>query len=238
MQKIFFLEDGRKLTTIETCPDSWDVIQVPEIIFLTEEEKQKGMLLGYDLEKLLIVKQKLIEGLTPTQIDENKDLDVSRNSVYKYQKILSVKYTKIQRKDIENTVKSKSAFLSLLINNELSVQSTIEVFILLFLFFIVVSILLFKWKYDKYYDEQMIHKAEANRVHLLFTKVFDLTYKKYPIFVSTEKEYNHYRKLLKHRSEERRVGKSVDLGGRRSIKKKKHMHDSELEPHLHLGQTN
>src|SRR2546430_14910620 len=35
---------------------------------------------------------------------------------------------------------------------------------------------------------------------------------------------------LTERSEERRVGKSVDLGGRRIIKKKKDVHPSDLAP--------
>src|SRR2546430_11387934 len=71
--------------------------------------------------------------------------------------------------------------------------------------------------HDCYYEQisegNLIGKIENNLQHVGIVHVADVP--------RQARARDRRDRLFKHRSEERRVGKSVDLGGRRIIKKKK-----------------
>ncbi len=167
-----------------------------DITQLTDREKDKAIALGWNVENVLFVKEKLEAGWTPTAIGDTKI--VSRSTVYKYRKILSVKDTKKKKKDKKKTEKRRIVFHSSLIFMFLDIGNTMH----LLLPFLPPLVLLFVGKfwmdYRKYYAEMMEHKAVVGKLHLDFTDVFELSYQRDPIVVGSDHEKVYWVDMLKY----------------------------------------
>ncbi len=173
-----------------------------DVTQLTDREKDKAIALGWNVENVLFVKEKLEAGWTPTAIGDTKK--VSRSTVYKYRKILSVKDTKKEKKDKKKTEKRRIVFHSSLIFMFLDVGNTMH----LLLPFLPPLLLFFFGKiwmdYRKYYNEMMEHKENVKGLYLNFTKVFDLSYQRDPIMVYSDHEKVYWVDMLKHYNNTRR----------------------------------
>jgi hypothetical protein len=175
-----------KFILVEQTENSakWEAVRTE--VELTEKEKNKAIALGWDVEKVLHVKRQLEAGHSPTEIASKGE--VSRNSVYKYTKILSPKDTKKQPKDTEKTRNLKSVFPILLTFNGFDIGSTMHLFLPLLPLLVLYFGGKLWWDYKKYEAEQLEHKENVKDLYFIFTKVFDLSYYRYPIFVKTDYE--------------------------------------------------
>lgn len=201
--RIFKLEDGREVTLVKNLSEctehtlSWDLKDVEEKITLTDQEQMRAKAFGFDLSKVLIVKEKLIEGLSPTEI-EKQDICV-RSTVYNYKKILEippVKNTKKQVKYTKNTKNLSCVFPILLIDSNLFVQTPI------LHFFVFIALLLGTYtylsnRYKTFMHERAKHLEVANKLHLQFTKVCNLAFCREPILCNSELDARYYKSLLK-----------------------------------------
>lgn len=167
---------------------SWLATEYNKPVELTEKEIFKAKMLNWDLIKVLTVKKLLLKGDTPSKIF--KDTGISRNSIYKYKEVL--KYSLIAENNNKSTENTKCVFNKMLIFSYLGVDSTPGLLLLCFLLFIAY----FFYKYDLWKKERVKHNEEATWLHFQFTKVFDLSYLRYPILCNSEEEARHYRKLL------------------------------------------
>ncbi len=191
-----------KFVLVEQTENSakWEAVRTE--VELTEKEKNKAIALGWDVEKVLHVKRQLEAGQSPTEIASTGE--VSRNSVYKYTKILSLKDTKKHEKDSKKTVKPKDVLHSSLIFMFLDVQSTMHLFLPLVPPILLAIFGKFWMDYRKYYAEMMAHKAVVGKLHLDFTKAFDLSYQRDPIIVGSDHEKVYWVAMLKHYNNTRR----------------------------------
>lgn len=211
----FRTEDGREIKFVPTENENeWESVQVNEVVELTEQEKNKATALGWDIEKVLKVKSLLRQEVSPSEIQ--KRTGISRNSVYKYQKILSVKDSKIKEKDNKSTVISKSVFPNWLIFLVVANQSTHSTILVLSPLLLLAVVGYVKIEYDKWKRDLEEHRTKVSFLKIEWGHVFDLSFRKYPLFVESEKEKIHYEKLLKHYNNSSRDVIVIERGYRQS----------------------
>ncbi len=194
--KIFKLEDGRELTTVPVGENTWELREPTPKVELTKKEAMRAEAFGYDLSKVLIVKENLVKGLTVVQI--YKQGICARSTVYKYKEILEippVKDIKKQGKYIQNTEYSSSVLSILLIDSDMYLRTPIlHYFALMLLFAAVFSYL--KQKYGK--DYTPTHEEEISKLYFQITRVWNFTYRREPIIANSKREGRYYKKILKH----------------------------------------
>lgn len=197
--KKYLSPDGRTIFYVATQIENgifWQSAPYEPTVSLTIEEEQKAKSMNWDLEKVLLVKKLLKAKKTPTQIQ--KETGISRNSINKYRKILSLKDTRVQDKDNESTGKSENVLCNQLIFILFINESTSPLFVIIAPILLLAVVGYFKVEYDKFTQQMREHKEVAKKLHLDFVGAMDLSYERYPILVISEKEKIRFEMLLKH----------------------------------------
>ena len=202
----FRLEDGRELKYAPTQSETYSWELVSRSTFLTEKEINEGKALGYDMEKLLRVKECLEQGMGPTAI-YNKT-GIARSSVINYRKILSVKDSKIHSKDSKKSIKVKSVFFTFLLFSDLDSQTTFSILLILTPLLVLAIGGYLRSEYKRVQAENLAHRDEAAKLHFQMTRVANLSFRREPILCSSHKEVIYYEKVLKHYNN---VGRTVHL---------------------------
>lgn len=194
----FQREDGSefRFVPVESEQYSWECVEFCAPVELTKEERQMSEAQAWDLEKVLLVKKMLLDGKSPSEI--NKATSISRNTVYKYKKVLSLKDTNLPAKYNENTEISKSVLSCFLIFSNLGNQSTMPFFLVLLPIVVLAIWGFFKKEMAASNDRKRIHDAEVSQLHFLFVRAFNLSYRREPIVVHSEIEERYYNSLLAH----------------------------------------
>lgn len=208
--------EGKEILFVrsESDPLEWEVRDLTEVVELSEKEKNKALMAGWDIEKVLEVKRLLWLNITPSEI--KKRTGISRNSIYKYKKILSVKDIKKLGKDNQSTVISKSVLPKSLVFLVVMDESTISLFLVLTPLLVLAVVGYVKQQYDQWKIDLEEHSTIVRKMHFDFCRVFDLSFLKTPIIVNSLKEKTYYEKLLKHYNNQSRDVILVERGYKQS----------------------
>lgn len=194
----------------DLTPDRFGMIQVggsewvneKYIIELTNKERRVCLAQKMDLEKVLLVKRCLLKGYTP--MDIKKEHNISRNTVYKYKKILknSLESTeKVQGKYTEKEGIKKNVLPFVLIYSGLDYESTL--YFLLSVFGLIGAVFVAKWKQKKDREFRLKRRVDTKPLLMDFYEAMDLMYLQYAIICYSSQEvakYNYLLKAFKNRS--------------------------------------
>lgn len=204
----FDLEDGRIIEFIAIEDLTW--VSKEKRVELDEKEYKKAVALRYNIDKVLTVKGWLESGATPTEIQRNTG--ISRNTIYKYLKILSGKYTKSSGKACKKAGKYTFVLFNPLLVSELCNESTLSWLLLLLPLLLLLGEGL-KWAKKRYQKDYLAHKAECKELHELFRQAMGYSLLQTPILCSSEKQKAYYNDLLKvYKNRNRKVELIERLG--------------------------
>lgn len=216
---VFRREDGSEFTYIPEESGqhvySWVQSELTYEVSLSKEENQKACTLGYDLEKVLLVKKLLLAKKTPTAI--NEATGISRDAIYRYKKIINLKDSQKSPKDSERTQIEESVLSMLLIFSEQSGNSTIPFYVVVVPIVVLLIFGYLKREYEKVQIERLQHHEETKFVWALMRKANDYSYCRYPIVVNSETEEAYFKKVLAHYNNEGRTVHLIPyIGGNRN----------------------
>lgn len=165
-------------------------------IQLTQKEKKVCIAKKMDLEKVLLVKRCLLKGFTPTGI--KKEHSISRNTVYKYKKILkdSLESTgKVHEKYTKNEGIKKSVLPLVLFFSGLGYESTL--YIIFAGFGLIGAVFIAHWKQKRDSEFRLKRRADTKPLLMDFYEAMDLMYLQYAIVCYSTQEVAKYNYLLK-----------------------------------------
>lgn len=205
--KVFNREDGSQFWYVpeESTANKivWVQTEVVSEITLTQEENQKACSLGFDLDKVLKVKKALLAKKTPTEIQNS--LDVSRDSVYRYKKILSLKDTKKAPKDSQKTSFSESVFSMLLIFNDSDTYNTMPLYVVVVPIVVLLLFGYLKREWDTVKNQRIQHHEETKNLYYLMRLANDYSFQRFPLFAYNDADIAYYNKVLEHYNNQSRM---------------------------------